>query len=208
MFEEVDKAAATLADTKAGWVTRRDAVETLGGNASRAIAALQRHAEESDVDVRAAAQKELARAKSSLQAVKADAKACSLEDLVRGLAKDGERTVTRADRGFAVDVRFKSGRTQRVYVAPHEIREGYPLVRVITYCGKPKDEAFEWALQANLKMIHGSIALEEERGEKRLVIVTCFLASEATPLEVRSAVKEIAYYGDWIESKLSGKDEL
>ena len=41
-----------------------------------------------------------------------------------------------------------------------------------------------------------------------MVLARTFLASEATPAQVKAAVKEIAYYGDWLELKLTGLDDF
>lgn len=209
MFEELDRAAASLRDAKAGWVTRRDAVETLGGAALRALESLRRHAREPDVDVRSAVQKALSRATAALEGVQPESEPYTLDQLVQGLEKEGERSVQRQGDGYVVDVKLKSGRSQQVYVSPCELREGAPLIRILTKCGTPTKDAYGWALRANLKLAHGAIALREEKGEEQFVLLNSFLASETTPLEMRNSVKEIAYYGDWIESKLSsGQDDL
>jgi hypothetical protein len=207
MLEVLEQTAATLADTKAGWVTRRDAAQELGGAIVRAIEALAHHANDSDVDVRGAVLKELARATEALQGTSKKSE-YSLEDIARGLAKDGERSVSAVEHGYAVDVRLKGGRHQCVYIGTHEIREGAPLIRVMTLCGSPTDTTFEWALRANVMLTHGAIALLETQGEQHIAIVRYFLMSEITPRDIRESVKEIARYGDWIEWKLSGKDDL
>ena len=52
MWEELDGAVEKLRDTKAGWVTRRDAVELLGKVTLKSLDALQAASDEMDVDVR------------------------------------------------------------------------------------------------------------------------------------------------------------
>lgn len=208
MLTKLDTTAATLADTAAGWVTRRDAAEQLGEAAARAVAALSRFANETDVDVRSAVLKELAKTKAAFQKPPAEAKALTLDDLACGLAKEGERTVTVIDHQYAIDFKLKTGRRQRVYLGSHEIREGTPLIRVMTICGQPVDTAYEWALRANVMLAHGAIALMDVDDVQQVVIVRYFAATDLKPAEILTTIKEIAYYGDWIESKLSGKDEL
>ena len=44
--------------------------------------------------------------------------------------------------------------------------------------------------------------------DKYLVLVDAYPMHEATPGMVKSSVKETAFYGDWIESKMTGMDEL
>jgi len=40
------------------------------------------------------------------------------------------------------------------------------------------------------------------------VLTNCFLARTATPSLIKASVKELAHYGDWIESKLGGLDDF
>ena len=75
-------------------------------------------------------------------------------------------------------------------------------------CGKPRADAFEWALRANMKISLGALALTRDGGEERLVLTNCFLARTATPSLIKASVKELAHYGDWIESKLGGLDDF
>jgi len=82
------------------------------------------------------------------------------------------------------------------------------LIRVFTYCGAESEEALEWALEANMKLSHCALALTHDEDNRRFVLTRCFLAEAARPEQVKAAVKEIAFYGDWIEKKLTGLDEL
>ena len=60
MIEDLNKNIAALADTRAGWVIRRDAAELLGELAKRSLAALKANLTEHDTDVRSAVEKALA----------------------------------------------------------------------------------------------------------------------------------------------------
>ena len=40
------------------------------------------------------------------------------------------------------------------------------------------------------------------------VMANCFLASHVSPAELKAAVKEIAFYGDWIEKEMTGADNF
>jgi len=44
--------------------------------------------------------------------------------------------------------------------------------------------------------------------EKHLAIVNNILKDEASPDVIKRGVKEMAYYGDWLEKKLSDMDAL
>ena len=75
-----------------------------------------------------------------------------------------------------------------------------------TICGKADEKAFAWALRANMTLVQGSVALAKEGDEERFLVVRTFLAGHVTRQEMKAAVKECAYYGDWMENKLTRKD--
>jgi len=210
MFEEITKEVEVLSDSKAGWVNRRDAAEYLGEAAERALNALQAHHADPDVDVRPSIEKALARAAGGLRGVKfaVSPSAYTLQDLANACSKPGERGVKPHGDGYEIEVIIKTGRRQKVYVLPHTRKDGTKLVRVFTRCGKPKAESLEWALQINMQLTHGALALHGEGEEKCLVLVDAYPMHEATPEMIKASVKETAFYGDWIESKLTGMDEL
>ena len=210
MFDEISKEAKVLSGSKAGWVNRRDAADHLGEAAERALTALQSHRQEPDVDVRMAVEKAIQRVGGSLTGAKSEAaqRLCALQDLANACAKPGQRTVKAHGDGYEIEVLLKGGRRQKVYLMSHSRKDGARLVRVYTHCGKPKPESLKWALQTNTKLTHGALALLGDGDEERLVLVDSYLMDEATPETIKRSVKETAFYGDWIESKLTGMDEL
>ncbi len=210
MTEELEKLAKELRNAQAGWVARRDAAEALGKIACRTLEVLHEHADEMDVDVRRSVEQALGKASAALAGVAPlpQVKQYTLEELAKACAKDGERVVAPHGKGFVVQVTLKSGRRQAVYLNCHKRKDGTELIRIFTECGKPREDAFEWALRANMNVSHGALALTRDSGEERLVLTNCYLAHAATPAEVKASVKELAYYGDWIESKLSGLDDF
>jgi len=216
MFEDIDKAVENLANKDAGWVDRRDAAEALGEAALRAVSALTAHADESDVDVGSAVQKALDRVRGlgaggrPGDAAQAKPATYSLEQLVRACEKPGQRTVTPTGDGYVIEVQLKAGRRQIVCVTPYTRKDGIELIRVYTQCGPAREDAVPWALRTNMKLAQCAFALmrEGDDAEEQLVLSNCYLAKEATPREVGVAVKEVAYYGDWIEKKLTGLDDF
>ncbi|MCL4215937.1 MAG: hypothetical protein KJ052_02880 [Candidatus Hydrogenedentes bacterium] len=58
-----------------------------------------------------------------------------------------------------------------------------------------------------MKLIQCALALHEIEGEEQIVLTNCFLREYVTPEAIRAAVKEIAFYGDWVEKQLSDVDE-
>jgi hypothetical protein len=210
MFEDVTKAAEALANAKAAWVDRRDAAEYLGDTGGRALGALQAHRKDADVDVRSAVEKALGRLATDLGGVKPvpPGGAYPLEGLARACEKPGQRAVKPHEQGYAIDVLLKAGRHQRVYLAPSTRKDGTKLIRVFTYCGKPTPESLRWALRINAQLTHGALALAGDGDDATFVLVRSYLADEATPGGIKASVKEIAAYGDWIEGKLTGLDDL
>lgn len=210
-MDSIDQATEKLSDKNAGWVSRRDGADALGKIALQAIETLQRFYDESDVDVKRAVREALARTNASgTAAPQAPAPSQTLEEMVQGLIKEGERTVAHDGTKFKVEVILpKTNRRQNVYVDPYRRSDGVSLVRVYTYCGKPSEDVYKWALTTNTKLAQGFLALVEDEGEEPMMaLMNCYIASELTARELKASVKEVAYYGDWVENKLTGLDQL
>lgn len=209
MFEQINKAAKELRDPAAGWVTRRDAAEFLGRVASAALSVLHGNRDEMDVDVRRVIEKALAEASAGLAGIAPKTEQpATLAELVKACEKKGARTATAHGNGFVIEVSLKSGRKQRVCVTPFRREDGIEFIRVYTFCGTPSGDATVWALRANTKITQGALALDADAEGDRLVLTNCLLASDITPAQLKTSVKEIAYYGDWVEGKLTGADNL
>ncbi|NUM54835.1 MAG: hypothetical protein HUU46_14410 [Candidatus Hydrogenedentes bacterium] len=210
MWEEIDGAIEKIRDTRAGWVTRRDAVELLGKVATKALDALQDASDEMDVDVKRSVDDMLGRASAALKGVKPKFESTppTFDELAKSCAKEGVRQVEPDDEGYVVRVKLKDGRTQAVHIRRFSRADGVALIQVYTICGKADETSYAWALRANMKLIQGAVALAKQGDDERFVLTMCFLASEVTKSEIKAAVKEAAYYGDWIEQKVSGQDDF
>ncbi len=208
MSKELEEAVAGLRDRDAGWVTRRDAAEALGRLAAAAVEALRAHMEDADQDVRRTVLDCLGRASAGLRGVKpvAEARATSLRELVEPCAKPGSREVAQTRAGFDVRVTLKSGRAQVVHVEQSARKDGVELVRVYTRCGAPADDALRWALRTNLDLAQCALAIAKEEGGDVLVLTNSFLSGVVTPEELKACVKEVAFYGDFIEQKIGKED--
>jgi hypothetical protein len=204
----IEKAKETLRDSGAGWVNRRDAVVELAETAGRAMGVLAEFADDQDTDVRMAVTRALDDLKKSA-APPVDSKSYpSLSDMAHSLEKRGTRTVTQQGERFAVETQLDSGRKQTVYLQPYQRRDGAKLLRVFTYCGAPTEDAYPWALRANMKLTQSALALHKLDGEEIFVVTRTFLDGEASPRELKATVKEIAFYGDYIEKRLTGLDDF
>lgn len=210
MLESIEKACSVLAKRDENWVNRRDAAETLGKGAARAVEALRAHADDEDVDVRMAVEKSLGWAEAGLEGVRPvpQERAFTLDELVKDLERPGRREVAEKDGGYEITVDVGKGRSQRVRVEAAKSRADKETVRVSTRCGKVTDRALRWALRNNTSFSYCALALSEEDGEEMFIMVNSFLADAVTPAELKASVKEVAFYGDWVESKLGDGDEF
>lgn len=212
MLEDIERAAAELANRNAGWVLRRDAAEVLAKAAARAVGALEAHAQDPDVDVREVVQRALARfagaQASGAPGAEEPPRSYSIEALAQACAKPGEREVERNGDGFSIEATLKDGRHQTVYLMPFKRNDGVALIRVYTFCGAARGDIARWALETNMKLAQCAFALMKDEDREQLILLNSFLADGATPREIKSAVKEIAYYGDWVEQKQTGHDDF
>lgn len=205
MLKEIDKAASELADARSSWVNRRDAADVLGSAAERSIRALHSHRQDKDVDVRDATGRALGRVGAALAGMPPQ-RGYALEELAQACVKPGERSVEPDADGFVVIVETGNGRRQRVSIRPLDGRRG-KLIVLTTRCGKATAECISWALRTNMDLALSALALAKEGEEDWLVLRSCYLPDEATPQEIKASVKELAFYGDWIERKLSGAED-
>lgn len=210
MNDEIEKRVAELKNADEGWVIRRDAAEALGQVAAKALEALRNQAEEEDVDVRAMVVKALGWSKGSLEGVKpvAQERAFSLEELAESVEKPGSREVAAKGDGYQISVTLAEGRTQKVLAELARSHGGRETIRISTQCGPGEEKALRWALRTNSNLSHCSLSLVGERDNEQLIMTHSFLADSVTPKEFKTTVKEIAFYGDWAESKLTDGDEF
>ncbi len=206
MARELEEAEQNLSNARAGWVHRRDAALALGRWAAIALDALKRHINDPDPDVRRAVAETLA--KIHLPAVPASDGSYPLETLARACEKPGKREVQSDGSDFMVQVKLPEGRQQQVRLSPAANRDGHPLIHVSTRCGEASEKAKNWALRYNAKLVHCAFAVQAGDEREELVLMENIPFRHATPEAVKAAVKEIAFYGDWIEQRLHGGDSL
>ncbi|HQN01753.1 MAG TPA: hypothetical protein PLL36_11785 [Candidatus Hydrogenedentes bacterium] len=203
----LDELGKVLNDHDAGWVARRDAAEKLGKVAHRALGILLEHKQDPDMDV----QMEVGRCLEPLHILLSTRgkrrKPYTLRELALSCEKHGFRTVEAYKTGFVVTVKLDGPRMHRVYLMPGKFRDK-SVIRLFTLCGEATSDKLLWALKANTKLFHGAFATLKFNDEKHLAIVNNILKDEASPDVIKRGVKEMAYYGDWLEKKLSDMDAL
>jgi hypothetical protein len=205
MTISIEEAIRTLKDKTAGWVSRRDAALSLGEVAQLACKTLIAYQSEEDVDVRRGVDEALE--KIGVPASGGVNGAPKLEDLVRACERRGKRTMAPHGKGYLVTVDLPGGRTQRVRVKEAKSRDGRPTIRVYTRCGIADEKTRAWAMQANAHLLHAAFATVDDDDGEMLVLVRNFDRTRVDAEDLKACIKEIAFYGDWMESKLTSEDQ-
>ena len=208
MESSVSKFVEALNNPQNGWVIRRDAAERLGRAALESITALSSHLKDKDMDVVIAIEACLEPLHVVLQTRDKTRKHYSFRDLAEGCQKKNSREVETHEKGYMITVTLPKKRRQRVYIMRYKSKDGRDMVRVFTMCGRANKDYEHLALQLNRKFSHAALALQKWKDEDYLVLVNNILRQEATPDMIKRCVKEMAYYGDWLEEKIEGTDEL
>lgn len=216
MRKKIEQAITRLRDTKAMWTERRDAVEQLGEVARRALRALREHENDADTDVRMAVERALREVDTptpeaihfSEQPRDEAPHTHTLEALAQACSKPESRLVEQNDDGFTIKVRIDEERWQTVYMREVKGPNGMPILRVATYCGQSEEKAKQWAMRNNGRLVNCAFAIEGRGEDEQIILVENLDRRWASPDAVRAAVKEVAFYGDFLERKLTGLDEL
>ena len=208
MFKRLDRAIVDLNDLDAGWVTRRDAAEALGKIGQHALAALIKRKDDSDQDVRIAVQKAIGRVGDIPTPPPPKDSEVDMRELARACENPGKRAIRMKKGRFAVKVQLKDKREQTVHVMPHNLKEGTRILKVFTICGEPDPKVLQWAMRSNAKLVRGAFAIHQDGNKEMLLLIDNLPWDQVTPQEVKAAVKEIAFYGDWLEKKLTKLDEF
>lgn len=206
MADDLDRAIAQLANRGGTWVARRDAADFLGKVATRAREALAQFVEDADTDVRAAVAQALGNP-AWRDAGRAGKEAqYTLDELVRAVERPGKRSARPIDGGFEIVATLKNGRTQKVFVSHGTSEAGAQTIRVRSRCGPADPKTMDWALRTNDRLPHSSLAIVDEDGQAWFELVHSMRAQKATPGELRACIKEVAFYADWAEGRLSKDD--
>lgn len=206
MAEDLERAIAAVSNRGATWVSRRDAADFLGRVAAQAREALKQNAEDADTDVRAAVAKALGDATWRDAGRSGKESQLTLDELVRAIERPGKREVRVIDDGFEITVTLKNGRAQKVHVTHTTSEAGADTIQVCSRCGPATEKEMAWALRTNNRLPHCSLAIVEDGGQEWFELVHSLRAQKATVDELRACVKEVAFYGDWAEARLTKGD--
>lgn len=208
MGKSIQELVQEINDKNSGWATRRNAAESLGKYAHHLISTLIDHLQDEDMDVQMEVERTLHPLHVLLENQGKSQKPYTLRELALACEKHGQRTVDTYKNGFVVTVKLDEGRSHRVYIMPNKSTESKKVIRLFTLCGEVSPEVLSWALKANTKLTHGAFSILKFDNEEQLVIINNILKENATPNIIKRGVKEMAFYGDWLEEKLSDRDIL
>ncbi|HDP35899.1 MAG TPA: hypothetical protein ENN29_12415 [Candidatus Hydrogenedentes bacterium] len=199
----------TLDNYENGWVVRRDAAEALGKIANAAVTALSAHLKDRDMDVLIAVESNLQSVKALLRQEKEEKKKeYTLRELAQSCAVKGECEVHPQDGGYVATVNLSNGRHHRVFIMRSKSRDGRDMVRIFSLCGKSNKDYEHWALKLNRKSCKSAFALQPWNNAEYLILVNNIMKNEVTPELIQDRVREMAVFGDWLEEKIEGTDEL
>lgn len=197
-MEDIHILLDTLGDKDSAWVDRRDAAEKVGKEVQQVIARLSLHLQDEDMDVKMAVERSLEPVHLLLRTRDKERKDFSLRDLAFFCEKSGVRSVKPYKTGFIIKVRLPNGRKQRVYLMPHQLRDGRKILRVLSVCCEANNTNVPKALRTNSRLAHSAFSLIKSKDVIYISILSNIFRQEATPDRIKRTVKEVAYYADWM----------
>jgi len=135
------------------------------------------------------------------------ARAAPTPPWVQGLAEELGAHVTPRRDAYVLTLPVGGGRLQRVRLSVDDHPRG---LTISTECGPVRPEQYGWALETNLLLSPGRLALRRETKEGRhdeLVLLATVPLDEALPRVTAELVRRLAEQGDAFEQRLTGGDE-
>ncbi|MHC4600545.1 MAG: HEAT repeat domain-containing protein [Planctomycetota bacterium] len=129
--------------------------------------------------------------------------------LLRAALQGVDGSIAERKYGFKITVELVDGRKQYVrVVTDRSDPDGDPLLLFFTLCCEADPERYAWALKANARLPLGALAIREVGGREQLILMETFLEDHASVDEIRKAVLTLAEKGDYIENRITGKDNF
>ena len=107
---------------------------------------------------------------------------------------------------FDVLVKLRSGRQQRVLIAPSDDNVPFRQIQIFSMGGPASPDHYEVALRRNAVQPHGSIAVRDVDGQPHFVVVENHSRAKVAPDELCRSVRHIARHADAVEEFLTGQD--
>jgi serine/threonine-protein kinase len=131
----------------------------------------------------------------------------SLESLAReAVAETGVQLEGSGDQ-FVAKVPLEGGRFQRVCLEiADDSGSSDQVITLYSVCAPIDSRYFRRALELNSRIPHGSIAIQNVRGEPHFVMSNSYPRNTCDPEEIRRSLFTIAKYADEWEQRLTGRD--
>lgn len=111
--------------------------------------------------------------------------------------------------GFVLKANLPGGRSQKVIVNDDRADpDGTPLITVSSRGGPAHPKYYRWALEKNAQVSYGAIGIESIAHQDEFVYFDTLIAETTDPPELRNTVMMIAKKGDWLESQLTGGQDI
>ncbi len=119
---------------------------------------------------------------------------------------DPQATWQRDGDRYHVDLRFASGRGQRVSLETSGHAASERLLVIYSVCCPVEPDYYEAALRMNSGMLHGAVAIRDINHVPHFVAVDTYPRGTVNAEEIRRSVWEVGIHADDIERRLSGLD--
>lgn len=133
----------------------------------------------------------------------------SLESLAREAIAGTDVQLDGGGERLVATIPLDNGRFQRVHLEIVADNVGGTASQVITLysvCAPIDTRHFRRALELNARIPHGSIAIQNVRGEPHFVMSNSYPRNTCDPEEIRQSLFTIAKYADEWEQRLTGRD--
>jgi len=112
-----------------------------------------------------------------------------------------------SDTHIEFNVPMEMNRTQKVYLYFNEKdSDGDDIYHILTICAPYNTTYAAMALEQNLKMSYGAIAVKEINGDRFFVALDTQLVKTAQVTELVKSILCVAQHGDALEMAITGKD--
>ena len=119
--------------------------------------------------------------------------------------------ITTKKRGlrYKLTVPLPGGRSQKVAVSfDGRDDDGSHLIVIHSICGPAAAKRYKRALEMNMKLPYGALAIAKVERKDHFVLVNTQLARTAQALELRKSILLLAKKADAIEKRMTGQDVL
>ncbi len=129
------------------------------------------------------------------------------EEFMERLTTGADMTWRKGENHYVLTVPTTGGRTQEVRLFFTERdAEGVAALAIYSQCGPAHPKHYEWALQQNMRLKLGALAIRKVEREARFVMIDKYPRPSICVEAIREAIAEVARKADAIEKALTRRD--